>query len=196
MLLDNFNRANENPLSGNGQWGSWGAFPSDPLAVVSNQAVGSTAGGCSSRWMTNLGADVGISARYVSSVGNVTVNMWLALRDADLSTYDGYSMSLVDSEGRNISISLIFDGVVVDGVNSGDAFPLVATGDVISFSRYGNELAVGINGVTVFSWTDAVLSAAGQVAIGVGSTSDALDDFSADISDANRAPVIYGRGAA
>lgn len=48
---DNFDRANENPLSGGGRWANFaGAGLSGPMAVVSNQMVASVAGYCGSMW--------------------------------------------------------------------------------------------------------------------------------------------------
>ena len=54
-ILDNFNRANENPL-GNGTW-SGPLFTTDNRDQLISNAVTLTSGNCSDYWITTFGPD-------------------------------------------------------------------------------------------------------------------------------------------
>lgn len=133
MATDNFNRANESPLSTN-NWTTGGVFAG--IYLVSNQVQVNPAGDADS-WSYRTNSSVGSSAITIATAG----------------TLEGGPAIHVDSSGNGyvvfcnggVHITRITTGSTFVDISSSGATP--SAGDVIRLYRTGSLLKVSINGV-------------------------------------------------
>lgn len=168
-LLDNFTRANENPLSNASQWGSPN-FSSDPgtVALVGNAVVGSG----SAYWNQSTWTDTDVWA----TVGTITDHVQLYLRTAATNGSWNYRVKFLQG---NVSIYRASDASLIATGNPG----ALNTGDKIGARMVGSTLTAwhqpfGGAWTQVVSITDTTYANAGYVGIGLTS-GDSITAFGA-----------------
>ena len=194
--VDNFNRADENPVSQAGAWSSTGTTGSTRLKVVSNQLASSSSSTSRSHrvgTMSDLEAYVTIAVKPGS--GN-PVGITFCNRDFGASTWDGYRLVWTDVSGASN------DTLAIQKVTNGTATSLQST--TLEYAA-GTKLGVRRLGATIEAWVDTgsgwqkALTASdatypdGTLGLEVKGTTGRLDDFaaqavgeSATYDDANR----------
>jgi peptidoglycan/xylan/chitin deacetylase (PgdA/CDA1 family) len=173
-ILDNFNRANENPLSGGGNWSSL----SGGGAQLLNNAVASSGTGTStSGWKTSYTGDVEARATVLISSDNAGV-----MTDASLNGAGQLSGYLWQWQGANSPATFALYR------EDANVFTTLAT-----FSGFlldpGDQLALQVIGSSVQGWvyhlgswqqvasaTDTTYSS-GKLALRVRGTTPIADDF-------------------
>jgi hypothetical protein len=154
LASDNFNRANENPLSGGGNWSTPTGF--NAMKIVSNVAVGQTNGVYA--FSTWSGAPVDFPADQYSEVtiGSAGANNWICLvvRATDNTFYatqftDGYHYFLKYTNGNQSVLGGPY-GNNLDGISAGSVMRLSITGNTLTLMKDG--VALPSNG----SITDSV----------------------------------------
>jgi hypothetical protein len=177
---DNFNRADENPLSDGGNWASPLYDGDQPLRLTLDQAWGQGASiNSSSYWTTPFGPDQEVSI-YVTStmvVGGSTYFI-LALRQTGMGSTGfaantGYDIGIF-ADG-NFIIEKAINGVWTTLLDSYSA--VVGIGDTLTFRAVGHVISFLINGVVIGSATDSSISGGGYVAVYLSNMS--FDDFTA-----------------
>lgn len=188
--LDDFNRADENPLSGGGNWagpvggGTWiwadGLVPHQvrlQAIHARNQSVSNNAG---SYWVAQFPAgDVEVWGVVEGNVGSSEdIGIFLHLTDPATTSIDGYLASFVDR-------GALTDGADLWRFDNGSTGTMLASnyddhmpgsGDIILFRRVGNDLEIwlGEGGVWTnkITDTDSTYTGAGHAALYIG-TDDA-----------------------
>jgi hypothetical protein len=152
-VLDNFNRANESPLSGGGNWLPTGFTPgSDPdgggltsevMALSSNRAsIGGGGAASSMAWVASgaLG-DCEAYATLVGAIPNPASNpttWWLYTRvinPANASTYKGYRVGINNNSPAGASIYRTI-GSTSTQLNSTSGLPAFSLNDKIGIRTY------------------------------------------------------------
>jgi hypothetical protein len=172
-LLDDFNRANENPLGV--PWADMDFW--DNLQVVSNECAGTTGTSNAMIYDVDFGADHEAEATLVNKVTDRYQGTWVRAA-ADGSGYFGATITRagtdeweiweIDNAGGGAAIA----GPVALEWNAGDKIRTRAIGSTISVWRFD-----GATWTEVASATDATL-ATGRIGIYENDTSVRLDDFS------------------
>lgn len=177
-LLDDFNRANADPISGTwttpiGLSGGAGA-----IEIVSNQVAGRAGDGM---WdLTTYGPDLEAWFTMVDKPGNGLGGIFAYGRMSTLTnTANGYSVDFRVTGGTDTIRIIRYDagsGTVLDSTgqtfNAGDGIGLEIIGSTIKMYRRDT----GVWG-EVFSFVDATYSAAGYIGLGKLPDSTAQDDF-------------------
>ena len=177
--VDNFDRADEDPLSDGGKWSVlWGKR----LKVVSNRAACTTIYDCA-MWRTDVryGLDHEVVATVVTKPGNGK-NVRLYVRLQKPTGFDGYSLAFIDNSGTDqLVIEKIAGGgftalapPVSQEIAAGDKLRLRAVGSTLEAWRYS---AGGWSPVA--SATDSTYLGIGYVGLGLKGTGGRLDDFGA-----------------
>lgn len=163
MVTDLFNRANENPLSGGGNWGGNGVDAQ--FQVVSNQAQSAVAMAVSRYTGTTFGADQWSSVKATGSDGSFVV----VRSQPSAATYY--------FAGKN-SGSKIYKSVAgTQTLLASKACTWVA-GDAMELRIVGSVLTLLRNGVVELTVTDTSITAAGAPGIaGSGGTTVTMDDW-------------------
>jgi hypothetical protein len=79
-LLDNFNRANETPLSGGGNWPGKINSGHQAVNLASNSAAPSSTGNSSAYWVTNMGPNVEASVLVTAKPANTqNCQVWVRI---------------------------------------------------------------------------------------------------------------------
>ena len=92
-LLDDFNRANETPLSGGGNWDTTGYGTASAAQLISNAAGNSAAvQNKQSTWAASFGGDVESWATFSADGGGNQRIIAAATTDRGTSTFDNYSL--------------------------------------------------------------------------------------------------------
>jgi peptidoglycan/xylan/chitin deacetylase (PgdA/CDA1 family) len=173
-ILDNFNRANENPLSGGGNWGSL----SGGGAQLLNNAVASSGTGTStSGWKTSYTGDVEARATVLISSDNAGV-----MTDASLNGAGQLSGYLWQWQGANSPATFALYR------EDANVFTTLATFNGFLLDP-GDQLALQVIGSSVQGWvyhlgswqqvasaTDTTYST-GKLALRVRGTTPIADDF-------------------
>ena len=177
-ILDDFNRADETPLSGGGNWGDRNT--SQDLSLVSNRVGGAGVNQLSSEYWTvaTYGPDceVYVSATRLASYGTGSyVRLWLRIQNPGAANETGYMMQWLN----NASGCSIFKETSREAYTSlaTSSTPRFAANDQIGMEAIGTTITVYQNGTSVLSTTDATTTGAGYLAIGCRSTIFRLDDF-------------------
>ena len=142
-LLDDFNRADENPLSGGGNW-AFNQYVSDPLQLGSNAAIGSVPSNFQGSYWTP-GAFSGDMEVWGTVSGDAGENNsgWLMGFGKDLdspTTNDGYYFQIRNPVGSpHANIFRVDNNVETSLAGLPDEY-LPAAGDKLLFRRVGNAL--------------------------------------------------------
>lgn len=174
-LLDDFNRADESPLSGGGNWAQIpGGTVSGSLRLISNQ-VTSTALSRNGMYWTPATAltdcEVEVTVAVVPTSGKV-IALWLRINTTSGACYFmqwivGGACGIFRNTGTGGSTTI---ATTTPGTT-------IQTGDVINFSVTGTSLVVKRNGTTIVSGTDSTY-ASGAIGAGGSDTTFRIDDFS------------------
>lgn len=175
-LLDSFDRANENPLSGGGNWNKNNFSPA--LQLVSNAATGNSAIALSFGYWTpaTFGPNCGTSIIVTTLPANTAnyVRLYVRLNDPSQSLTSGYFFQW-SNDANGCRLFRIDAGTTVQLTQAAAA--RYTTNDVLMLTANGSTLAVVNNGVQVLTATDATYGAAGSIALGARDTTTRLDVF-------------------
>ena len=173
-IIDNFNRANENPMTG------WANMTTSGLQVVSNACTTSGAGLNSSYWNTIFtGADCEAYVTIASDpASNRSMYVYVRLTDIGSGTTDGYAIKFNKLSGTD-TLQLI-------RVDNGSETVLGAnfTQELTAGNKFGIEIVgstltayvdTGSGWTSLGTRTDSTYSAAGYAGLGIASGS--LDNF-------------------
>lgn len=182
-LLDDFNRANENPLSGGGNWGS--KIPtgdSGGLQLTSN-VVAKTGSGSTwseSYWSAaTFGPDVEVTAKIGSCSAADSFSLFLRITNPNTGTVTAYEVDV--SFQFNVAAFYKWINNVPTQVGTSVVIGTYLAGDILGFSAIGTTLTFTRNGSTVLTRTDSSISGSGFVGLGINNNgSGTLDDFSGD----------------
>lgn len=155
-LLDDFNRANENPLSQGGLWNTSGTnlLSQTRLLTTSNEAeAGATANRRGSFRPEDYGPDVSFAAVMRGwPDNNREFHIFLAMDvDANPTTPDGYSLRIEGQGTPPYAYPVPFDWTLVRFANGGETTIATAlnvdssTGDSVGFWRDGDRLSGWLN---------------------------------------------------
>lgn len=204
-VLDDFNRANENPLSQGGNWPGPTYSGLSTLQLLSN-VVGST-GADGSRYRTETFGPNSEAFLTVSTLGTASghyVGVEVRVATPNTATIDTYEVAI---EWGGVS----WNAVTVYEVTNGSFAQLGATitqswtaGDGLGEEIIGS----GANNITVYrrsgsTWSslgqrsDATITAAGNISAVIGSTTPRIDDFGGGtivVSAAARRRTLVGVG--
>ena len=175
-ILDDFNRADENPLDGGGNWGD--RVANNDLQLLSNQAAGTAANVLNSRYWAASTFGPDCEVYYSVPVINVApdyLRLWLRIQNPGAANETGYMMQWLNSSA----------GCTIFKETAREAYtqlatlstPRFAANDQIGMEAIGTTITVYQNGTSVLSTTDATTTGAGYIAIGCRSTVFRLDDF-------------------
>lgn len=174
LATDDFNRANENPLSGGGVWTTQTGEAA--MAVVNNTCQRSSNTDCASRYSgVTAPADQYAQATMTVTAGNFNDNRdgpALLVR-MQSSTQEYYRGVMTDTSGGSIVKRVA--GVVT---TLGTTTTNLINGATIRLEAQGTTLRLFQNGAQLISVTDAALSS-GQFGIGY-SSEDSTDNASLD----------------
>jgi hypothetical protein len=152
LASDNFNRADENPLSGSGVWSTYSA--NDPLALVSNQVRGTVVGGTVDGLETHtvsLPNDQWSQATLVA-LGASYSEVGVMLRFAAPNTESGYFFTVYDA-GAGVHGHIVKVTATVQVGLTDFAMTLIGN-DVIRLEAIGTALTAYQNGAQVSTTTD------------------------------------------
>lgn len=177
MLLDDFNRANEDPLSDGGRWIRYLTGEFSPK-IVSNQCVPTASGTFSSvYWAPSaFNADQGIKMTIATlpGAGNY-MRLYLRLKNPGGTSETGYMAQWQQGTALTIHKETANETFTQLATDSGATS--FSAGDEFKFEVVGTTLTVYKNGVSVLSVTDATFSNSGAVRFGL--KTGAIDDVSA-----------------
>lgn len=175
-ILDTFNRANENPMSG------WSHLYNS-LAVVSNQAAGNNAVENVAVWNGgSYGPDVEAYVTIATKPGNgESVGVYARLQDTgSIATLDGYVVSLTAQSGTdeveiirftNAVPQLLGSAISVE-FNAGDKLGIQIVDDTITAWRHDGSTWINLG-----SRTDSTYTGAGAFGMLIEGTTGRLEDF-------------------
>ncbi|MDP3704086.1 MAG: hypothetical protein U1C74_25920 [Phenylobacterium sp.] len=202
-LLDNFNRATEDPL-GNGTW-------SGPIRATNGQMKVGSGGSANaitrsagtpgqSYWsVATFGPDSEVYATISTVPGNGDyVYLYARIVNPNTAGLDGYAMVMIKQAGDDIwQIRRIDDSA--ETVLGANATQELASGESMGFEIIGSTLTAYRKSAgvwsSVLSRTDATYSAAGYIGIGSATTVAIEDDFSGGTVVAAGAAAKPGHGA-
>jgi chitodextrinase len=184
FALDDFNRPNENPLSGGGLWSNAVNGGAEGGLNVNANVLACAASTTCTAWRLNqtYGPSSEAWARIATlpGTGNA-VRLYVRLQQAGGSGYDGYMLRTNQLAGT--------DEVFLERITNSSITRLLtmsrdlAVGDTLLLRASGSVLEAWLRNGS--SWTrlgvaqDATYSAAGNVGIGLRGTTGRLDDFGA-----------------
>ena len=183
VILDTFNRANENPLSLAGRWGNGILGNSErSLRVVSNQCGSDRTGTASAWWTTQLGADSEAYATVATLPGNGNgVRLYARLQTPGSSAVDGYMLLYNQLSGTDqVQVYRLTNGALTQLASVNRE---VAAGDRLLLRAKGSALEawirVGSTWTRLSRVTDSTYGAAGYAGLGIRGKSGRVDDFGA-----------------
>lgn len=172
-VLDNFNRANENPLSDGGNWTEF-LFYGQPLQLVSNQAKGQVPPTTpASYWVPSTFTDCEVYCDVVS-FGDGGIDLILRINPADNSNY----FCTFTPTGFTLYRSPLGSTTII---SSGTA--TISPGDTIGLRAIGSVISVWVkhNGIwdVLDAETDTSVTGAGHIGLGTEdtATSSVMDNF-------------------
>jgi hypothetical protein len=172
-ILDSFNRANENPLSGGG---NWSAFSSNGVQLLNNAVASSGAGTSTSGWKDLYAGDIEARATVLISTDNAGLMAEAALNGSGLSGY------LWQWQGANSPATFALYR------EDANVFTTLATFNGFSLDP-GDQLALRVIGNSVQGWIyhlgswQQVASATdttyrtGKIGVRARGTTPIIDDF-------------------
>ena len=183
--LDDFNRANESPLSDSGRWtnGVNGTSGEVGLQVSSNQLACSRTTTCTAwRSNTQYGPDTEVWTTVSTLAGvNNHIRLKARLQQVGTSGYDGYMLRTNELSGT--------DEIYLERLDNGAFVGLVtvhrdlAAGDRLLLRAQGSTLEAWLHDGAAWSRlatvSDSTYAGAGHVGIALRGTSGRLDDFGA-----------------
>jgi hypothetical protein len=193
-ILDNFNRADENPLAGGWRTGVLQGSVSFNLKLVSNQVLStSPAAPGDKAWDTTFTADQE-SYTTVASVDVGANNAAFAfVRVANpgvVGSTSGYYAVFARS-GLTRVYEFHSGGGAGSLLFSGGSGSTLLAGDVVGLRMVGTKMQAFWNGVVVLSGDDLTYSAGGYIGAGVaGSDYAALSNFGGGNVPFNELPVV------
>jgi fibronectin type 3 domain-containing protein len=182
--IDDFNRANESPLSDGGKWGNGlNGSGETGLYVTSNALACSRTTTCTG-WRSNAqyGPDAEAWARVstLPGTGNAT-RLYVRVQQPGTAGFDGYMLRTVELAGT--------DEIYLDRVDNGafvrklTLYRELAAGDVVLLRAKATTLEVWRNDGSGWSRlglaTDSTYGGPGYVGVGLRGTTGRLDDFGA-----------------
>lgn len=173
-LLDDFNRANENPIAGNWSTSALGGS-GNKWQLLTNQATG--LGAPSGNWyLTSYGPDCEVYCTLVTQAADI-FTLWARTVNPSLSTLNGYRLVWLSP---SLTITRIDGGVSTSiGADVGITF---TNGDKLGMSCVGSLITSylfhGGSWSQVDQVTDATYSAAGFLAMETDIATAVVDDFS------------------
>ena len=182
-VTDNFNRANENPLSFGGRWGNGVVGSSEQgLKVSSNQCASNRTTMSTGWWTTQFGPDTESYGTVATLPGNGNaVRLYVRLQTPGSAAVDGYMLVFNQLSGT--------DQIVVDRITNGSLTQLsavnqeIAAGTTLLFRAKGTALEawmrVGSTWTRLSRVTDSTYVGAGFAGIGIRGKTGRLDDFGA-----------------
>jgi Fibronectin type III domain len=180
--LDDFNRANENPLSDGGRWLNGISSSSEKGLVVSSNQVACTITTTATAWRS-VGAygpdsEAWVTIATLPGVGNA-VRVYARLQAPGSAAVDGYMVRFQQQSGT--------DQVFIDRLDN------AAVTTLASFNQEfaaGDRLRISVVGSTVQAWrysggswtklgevSDSTYPAAGYIGVGLRGTTGRLDDY-------------------
>lgn len=177
-ILDAFNRANENPLSGGGNWAARSLETGSAPQLLNNAVTGtSTAALSGADWVAGLigpDCEVYYTLTTIPAAGNY-VRLYLRVTNRNVGAETGYMMQWVNSAaGVNIYKETANGAYTSLAANAAATY---TNGDQICFQAVGNTLTVYKNSVSTLTVTDATYTTAGYVGIGLRDTTTVIDNF-------------------
>jgi len=177
---DNFNRADENPLSGGGNWTAQGAGRDHQIVsnAVEATAIGSGKESCVTTGITGTSKNFAW-CRVGTLTGNVSGNnVGVYLRAADPGTRSFYRFSADNPTTKGSFITIAAAGSDTDLAT--ETSTSWASGDIVEARALDTNLELWRNGTKLLSTTDATYSS-GRQGIKVFASTDlseaVLDDF-------------------
>lgn len=194
-LLDDFNRANENPLSGGGNWAKLNSADGTDLQLISN-AVASNAATTGSRYWTPSTFGPNVEAYFTITVKPANTEAVFVLARLQgvggSNTWDGYQVRATAAAGTDtIAIISVTNNTGTQLASVDQEF---AVGDKIGIRCLGTAIEGWYN--TGGTWTrvveieDSTYSAAGNVGMRASATATRIDDFFAGTVLEAKAPWL------
>jgi len=179
VLIDDFNRSDEDPLSGGGNWTSFHIdATSGVLKVISNEVARSTLSNGSSAY-TALQCPADCDA-YVTLVVVGTSRVFVRLNDLG-NNGDGYLSRGISS--NNVNVYRVDDGTTTQlGATCSQT---VAAEDELGVRAEGTNITSYLNNTAICTRSDATYSAAGYAGIQTSNSGDRLDDFFMTVISSN-----------
>ena len=186
--LDNFNRANENPLSNGGAWSATALRPSPSnftLKVVSNVAVSArgATGSAQSYLLATYGPDTEVHVTIATKPATTRViSLILRIVDPTLTTFDGYQITFTAIDAASDTLRYFrWDNNAATQLGS-TVNQELSVGDKIGVDMISSTLAgyykIGAGDWTaIASTTDSTYTLAGNIALEINDLVGAADDF-------------------
>lgn len=177
-ILDDFDRADENPLSDGGKWSTRGGA-SDALLVVSHLCGGASGPSTLKSEFWNAASFAANQEVYVNvpvlGASADYVRLWLRLTGAGTSLEKGYMMQWSnDANGASIFKENLRDAFTSLIQNTALRF---AANDQLWFQASGTTLTIYQNAVSVLTVNDSTLTTGGNIALGMRNTTIRCDSF-------------------
>ena len=182
--LDDFNRANENPLSDSSRWSNGIAGSGETgLHVSSNPLACSKTTTCTAwRNASQYGPDTEVWAKVgtLPGTGN-QFRLYARLQQPGLASRSGYMLRTNQLSGTDqVLLDRIDSGAIVNRLTIAQE---LAVGDVVLLRVKGPTLEAWLKRGTTWSLlgsvTDSTYALAGRVGVGIRAKTGRLDDFGA-----------------
>lgn len=178
-ILDNFNRADENPLVGatGTEWGDRNT--NDDLSIETNLVRGQTVGTLASRYWAaaTFGPDCEAycSVNHTPNTAADYIRLWARIQNPGAVGETGYMMQWSNNtSGARLFVETARETFTQLAQNASARY---ADGDVIGIELIGTSFKLYQNGTSILSVTDGTISLAGNIALGGRGTSFRWDDF-------------------
>ncbi len=183
-ILDNFNRPDETPLSGGGNWTGEFSGVTDPLKLVSNEVAGQNSVTSDSYWVAQkFGVDQEAYAtvRAKPAIAGDSINVPCRIQEPSVTqnSWDGYELLALTQSGTD---TLLIRRVTNDGMTVLVSTSLeFAVGDRLWLRCAGSTLTASIDqgaGFTqILQATDSVYVLDGWIGLRIRGTTGRADDF-------------------
>lgn len=178
--LDDFNRANENPIA-NGTWGGQLFVGDANIELLSNQARGTGAStGGNHGWLTQYGPDCEVYLEIVSISGEDSVQVFARL-SAIGGSFTGYSVRARAGATNNLLVlrwdagSPTIIATLPQTVSDGDCFGLRLVDDLIEV--YYKDVSISSDWFLLGDVTDASYADAGYLGLYTFNNVNVIDNF-------------------
>jgi hypothetical protein len=176
-ILDTFDRANEDPLSGGGNWQD--RNNNNQLLIASNQCRGKTAGVLSTNyWAANSfgpNQEVYVSVPVIPSTAADYLRFYARLTNPGAASETGYVMQWSnDANGCRIFAETARETFTTIATN---AAARTVAGDLLFFELAGSNITVYQNGVSVLTVSDSLFTTGGNLGLGGRGIVYRFDDF-------------------
>jgi hypothetical protein len=180
-ILDDFNRADENPLSDAGRWTNGMNGGEVGLYLVSNE-LGCTRTTTCTAWRNNAqyGPDAESWARIATLPGAGNhIRLYVRVQSPGSSAVDGYMLRTNQSSGTDqVFLERLDNGLITTRLTMNQE---LAVGDTLLLRAVGSTLEAwrhdGIAWARLGTLADSAYAAAGFVGVGLRQTTGRLDDF-------------------